>query len=110
MNNQLSDRFVEIPHEPEGLWDLIMKHAAYLGFPPLISSYREVCDNFINFMDGTSRRVPYREDVPSQCTRISLDEFFNLTPEPPKPVKKSITLELTEEQEASVRAVLGERL
>ena len=105
MNNQLADTFVEIPQEPKGLWYLIIEHSVSLGFPALFSSRRESCHNFINFMQGTFRRVPDREGIPSRCSRISLDEFFSLTPEPSK---KSTTSELTEEQEASVRAILGE--
>ena len=46
------------------------------------------------------------DDKPSSYSEISLDTFFSLKPEPGK---KTITLELTEEQEASVRAVLGEQ-
>lgn len=88
------------------LRDAIIKRGEFLGFKGLTGSvdrkdtiavwFNE--DGYIGTLDaGHEKERQY----------ISINSFFELEPDP---VKRTITLELTEEQEALVRAALGEQV
>ena len=102
MNRELIGRNIIIPEHPTGLWYLITEHAEYLGFAANVGRRRLEGRIGLEFdYEGCYRRCETFKGTEA----ITLDEFFSLKPEP---AKKTITLELTEEQEASVRAALGE--